>query len=97
MSIKTVIQKIVVAIVMTPLVIIAIILYFPYALYRGVLDDFIANSYYELWGKALDFLLYPITYIGGWKARCNTLEGKLQYYKDRCKQLENELNKENKQ
>ena len=103
MNIKTGIKNIVVAIFMTPVLIIALILYVPfialilyvpYALCRGLTDGFIFNDYFNFWERFSDFLLYPITYIGKWKTRCNTLKGKLQYYKDRCKELENELNKE---
>lgn len=96
MNIKTIIKNVVSAILMTPVLIIALILYVPYALCRGVTDDFIINDYLQFWYRNLEFLLYPITYIGKWKSRYNTLNGKLQYYKDRCKELEDELNKEDK-
>lgn len=96
MNIKTIIINVVSAILMTPVLIIALILYVPYALCRGLTDDFIINDYLQFWYRNLEFLLYPITYIGKWKSRCNTLNGKLQYYKDRCKELEDELNKEDK-
>lgn len=97
MNIKTGIKNVVVAIFITPLLFVALILYVPYAFCRGLTDDFIFNDYFNCWERFTDFLLYPITYIGKWKSRCNTLKGKLQYYKDRCKELENELNKEDKQ
>lgn len=96
MNIKTGIKNVVVAIFITPLLFVALILYVPYAFCRGLTDDFIINDYLQLWNGISDFLLYPITYIGKWKSRCNTLKGELQYYKDRCKELENELNKEDK-
>lgn len=96
MNIKTGIKNIMVAIFMTPVLIIALILYVPYAFCRGLTDGFIFNDYFNFLERFTDFLLYPITYIGKWKSRCNTLKEKLQYYKDRCKELENELNKEDK-
>lgn len=96
MNIKTGIKNVVVAIFITPLLIVALILYVPYAFCRGLTDDSIFNDYFNYWERFTDFLLFPITYIGKWKSRCNTLKGKLQYYKDRCKELENELNKEDK-
>lgn len=97
MNIKTGIINIVVSILMAPVLIVALILYVPYAFCRGLTDDSIFNDYFNCWGRFTDFLLYPITYIGKWKTRCNALKEKLQYYKDRCKELEKELNKEDKQ
>ena len=96
MNIKTGIINIVVSIFMAPVLIVALILYVPYALCRGLTDDFIKNDYLQFWDSIFDFLLYPITYIANWENRCNTLNSKLQFYKDRCKELENELNKEDK-
>ena len=96
MNIKTGIINIVVSILVAPVPIVALILYFPYALCRVLTDNFIINDYLQFWDRIFDFLLYPITYIGKWKSRCNTLKDKLQYYKDRCKELEDELNKEDK-
>ena len=40
MNIKTIIKNVVSAILMTPVLIIALILYVPYALCRGLTDDF---------------------------------------------------------
>lgn len=96
MKIKTIIKNVVVAIFMTPVLIVALILYVPYAMFRGLVDGYILNDYFNLWNGILNFLLYPVTYVKEWKALCDSMECKLQYYKDRCKELENELNKEDK-
>ena len=94
MNIKTVISNIIVAIVMTPVLIVAIILYAPYAMFRGLVDGYILNDYFNLWKGILNFLLYPVTYVKEWKALCDSMECKLQYYKDRCEELEKGLKKE---
>lgn len=87
------IYKISVLIIMTPLLAVAFILYIPYALCKGLVNSDIFDDYIDLWGDFCNFLLYPITYIGKWRTRCNALKVKLQYYKDRCEELENELDK----
>ena len=85
--------KILVMIVMTPLLAVSLILYIPYALCKGLVNRGIFNDYIDLWGDFYNFLLYPITYVGKWRTRCNALKVKLQYYKDRCEELGNELDK----
>lgn len=72
MKTKTTILMILMLVFASPVIIVLIVLFVPYALFRGLTDDYIINDYVQLSGRVFEYLFYPITYI----KKMNTNNGK---------------------
>ena len=96
MKTKTTILMILMLVFVSPVIIVLIVLFVPYALFRGLTNDSIINDYVQLSGKVFESLFYPITYIKKMNTSITT-EGEMQCelnrYKALSAELENELNK----
>ena len=96
MKIKNTILMNSVLVFASPVIIVLIVLFVPYALFRGLTDDHIINDYVQLSGRVFESLFYPITYIKKMNTNITTedeMQCELNRYKALSAELENELNK----
>lgn len=96
MKTKTTILMILMLVFASPVIIVLIVLFVPYALFRGLTNDSIINDYVQLSGRVFESLFYPIKYIKKMNTNITTedeMQCELNRYKALSVELENELNK----
>lgn len=74
--------------------------YIPFALFKGLTDEFVFNAYFNLWEGITDFLLFPVTRWQDRKNRYEELKRTLERYRKENKRLNDiidGINNKNKQ
>lgn len=97
---KQYITKIACAILLFPLLVVMLIGYIPFALFKGLTDEFVFNAYFNLWEGLEGFLLFPVTRWQDRKNRYEELKRTSKWYRKENERLNNILddinNKNNK-
>ena len=66
--------NVIIIIIIAPVLIVGFI---PFAIFRGVTDEFTMDEYFNIWGSFLNMLAYPVTKSEERKEHYEELSGKL--------------------
>lgn len=97
---KQLIARTICAILLSPILVIMLIGYIPFAIFKGMTDSFTFNEYFIFVERITDFLLSPVTRWQDRKNRYEELKRTLKWYRKENERLNDVLddinNKNNK-
>lgn len=91
---KQVITRIICAILLSPILTIMLIGYIPFAIFKGLTDNFVFDEYFNFVERITDFLLSPVTRWQDRKNRYEELKRTSEWYRKENKRLNDILDKE---
>lgn len=96
---KQVITRIICAILLSPILTIMLIGYIPFAIFKGLTDNFVFDEYFNFVERITDFLLSPVTRWQDRKNRYEELKRTSEWYRKENKRPTTFLtrNRKNKQ
>lgn len=84
---KTIIAKLISVVLMVPLIPTMLVGFIPYALFKGITDEFVYDTYFRIWERLADTLLYPYNKYRERKENLKELERKVESYRETCHRL----------
>lgn len=91
---KQFISNIVCAILLSPILVIMLVGYIPFAIFKGLTDSFTFDEYFNFVERITDFLLSPVTRWQDRKNRYEELKRTSEWYRKENKRLNDILDKE---
>lgn len=91
---KQVITRIICAILLSPILTIMLIGYIPFAIFKGLTDNFVFDEYFILVERITGFLLSPVTRWQDRKNRYEELKRTSEWYRKENKRLNDILDDE---
>lgn len=91
---KQFITNIVCVILLSPILVIMLIGYIPFAIFKGLTDNFVFDEYFNFVERITDFLLSPVTRWQDRKNRYEELKRTSEWYRKENKRLNDILDKE---
>lgn len=91
---KQVITRTIYAILLSPILTIILIGYIPFAIFKGLTDNFVFDEYFNFVERITDFLLSPVTRWQDRKNRYEELKRTSEWYRKENKRLNDILDKE---
>nr|DAM98622.1 MAG TPA: hypothetical protein [Caudoviricetes sp.] len=91
---KQVITRIICAILLSPILTIMLIGYIPFAIFKGLTDNFVFDEYFIFVERITDFLLSPVTRWQDRKNRYEELKRTSEWYRKENKRLNDILDDE---
>lgn len=91
---KQVITRTIYAILLPPILTIILIGYIPFAIFKGLTDNFVFDEYFNFVERITDFLLSPVTRWQDRKNRYEELKRTSEWYRKENKRLNDILDKE---
>lgn len=84
---KQVITRTICAILLSPILTIILIGYIPFAIFKGLTDNFVSDEYFIFVERITDFLLSPVTRWQDRKNRYEELKRTSEWYRKENKRL----------
>ena len=84
---KQVITRTICAILLSPILTIILIGYIPFAIFKGLTDNFVFDEYFNFVERITDFLLSPVTRWQDRKNRYEELKRTSEWYRKENKRL----------
>lgn len=91
---KQFITSTVCVILLSPILVIMLIGYIPFAIFKGLTDNFVFDEYFNFVERITDFLLSPVTRWQDRKNRYEELKRTSKWYRKENKRLNDILDKE---
>lgn len=91
---KQVITRIICAILLSPILTIMLIGYIPFAIFKGLTDNFVFDEYFNFVERITGFLLSPVTRWQDRKNRYEELKRTSEWYRKENKRLNDILDDE---
>lgn len=91
---KQVITRTICAILLSPILTIILIGYIPFAIFKGLTDNFVFDEYFNFVERITDFLLSPVTRWQDRKNRYEELKRTSEWYRKENKRLNDILDDE---
>lgn len=91
---KQVITRTICAILLSPILTIILIGYIPFAIFKGLTDNFVFDEYFNFVERITDFLLPPVTRWQDRKNRYEELKRTSEWYRKENKRLNDILDDE---